>query len=176
MNLYEKMWKHYKENTEIDTSDKAGVYDLMNNADPITDGVSDLGSGIALDLRVLDRHYGYDYETVYGKDTIAIFETEQLLEDNLTRAVAEKKLNGILDELFPEWREEWEIPNQDAGHYLNASDLMDEFEFSQKGLDTFMGKFGYARLSTSTDLWEDISYRKPIYDDPNQLKLPFEGI
>lgn len=176
MNLYEKIWKHYTENTEIDTRGKGGVYDLMSNADPITESITDLGSGVVLDLRVLDRHYGYDYEAVYGKDTVALFDTRQLLEDNLIRAMKDKNLNEILDELFPEWREDWEIPNQNASAYLDASNLMDEFEYYSRGLDTFMGKFGYVRFSTSTDLWEDPSYQKPFYDDPNQLKLPFEGI
>lgn len=175
MNLYEKIWKHYTENTEINTNGKGGVFDLMSNSEPI-ESVMDLGSGVALNFRDLDRYYDYDYEMVYGKDTVALFDTAQLLEDNLIRAVRERTLNGILDEIFPEWREDWEIPNQNAAHYIDADDLREEFEFVPKGLDTFMGKFGYVRFSTATDLWEDPSYQKPLYDDPNQLKLPFEGI
>lgn len=170
MSLYEKLWNHYRENTDLDLLDKGGVYDLMHNAESVDDG---LGSGIALNLRMLDRHYGYDYTKVYGKDTVAIFDTDTLVEDNLTRAIVEKKLNGILDEMFPEWREDWEIPNHDAAHYVSAEDLMDELEYVSGGLDAFMSKFGYVRFSTVGDLWENPSYCMPIYEDPNQLKLPF---
>lgn len=173
MNVYEKLWGHYTENTDLDLSDKGGVYDLMYNAEGVGVGI---GTGIAVNLRTLDRHYGYDYECVYGKDTIALFETHDLLGDVLSRAVSDKKLEPFLDDVFPEWREEWEIPNQDAGRYLSVDDLLSEFEFADRALETFMGMFGYFRFSTTSDLWEDPSYVSPIYDDPNQLKLPFETV
>lgn len=174
MNVCEKLWKHYAQNTMKDLADTEGLYDLSDSASLTEDGI-----GAVIDFRELDNHYGYDFESVYGYQprSVALYCTDELMEEVLTRAVVEKRLNAILDEMFPEWREDWEIPNHDAAHYVTVKDLMDEFQYVGGALDTFMEKFGFRRFFYSLDLWEDTSYQMPLYEDPNQLQLPFmEGL
>ena len=167
MTIYERIWNYYKDNSvAVKPTKDEGCYDLMNYAE------EDNGR-VTIDFKMLDTHKDYDFEYVFRKDVAALYETEVLFEKNFHKGVENRTLEGLLDNLFPQWREEWEIPNEDVYSHLDLEDLRTDLEYQSGALEEFMQFFGYYRFN-DTEFWEDPSYQKPIYDDPNQLKLPFE--
>lgn len=170
MTIYERIWDYYKDNTlRVEASKDDGCYDLMNYAEETADG------RVTIDFKMLDTHKEYNFEYVFRKDVAALYETEVLFEKNFREGIENRTIEGLLDNLFPQWREEWEIPNADVYSHLDLDDLRADLEYQSGALEEFMQFFGYYRFN-DTEFWEDPKYQKPIYDDPNQLKLPFEGI
>ena len=167
MKIYEKIWDYYKDNSlKVKTSKDEGCYDLMNYAEETEDGC------VVVDFKMLDTHKDYDFEYVFRKDVAALYETETLFENNFNKGIIERTLEGLLDDLVPQWREEWEIPNSDVYSHLELEDLRADVEYQSGALDEFMQFFGFYRFN-DTEFWEDPKYKKPYYDDPNQLKLDF---
>lgn len=170
MKIYEKIWDYYKANTlksmKAPPSKDEACYDLMNYAEETEDG------RVTIDFKLLDTHKDYDFEYVFRKDVAALYETEVLFEKNFTEGIINRTLESLIDDLFPQWREDWEIPNADVYSHLDMDDLREDIEYQNGALEAFMEFFGYYRFN-DTEFWVDPSYKKPYYDDPNQLKLDF---
>lgn len=166
MNIHEKLWENYKKNTTKDISDQEGSYNIMYQAEILGDG------GQTVSFKALDRHHEYDFESVYGQVDVALYEQDVLFVRNFEKAIEGKSLEGIVDEMFPQWKEDWEIPNSDLYSNLDMDDLLEDIRFHKDGMRKFMAFFGYARLLDS-DLWFDTNYVAPFHEDPNQLKLDF---
>ena len=166
MTLYEQLWADYQNNTTKGRlSDREGYYDILDHSE-----IKD--KGFVVSLRSLDRYCGYDFEYVYGKSHVFVFQQEVLLHDLYQRACAQKVLGTLMDRLWVDWREELEWDST-----VSVSECLDYDTFKEEMEDTdsvpsFLEHFGCQRLGGSA-LWYDIDYVQPIYEDPNQFKLDF---